>query len=139
MHDVYFREKKSNYYFDFDLIKAELVGEDMITETYTGYEYVYGITFKGRRFIENGGYVGQFNRQNAESRRLVVVERATLALTIVLVAVTLPTGLAAFVEIAEKKNVVLTIEFLTACFLFLAGSISTIIIWLLIQEVSNRK
>lgn len=103
----------------------------------------YRIRYKGKVFLANGGYTGEFNRRNDENNRVEALERNQKVnanrmtyLTIILAAFAF---LSVFLQCLEKFDVVFRIHIWVAFFVYLSGILTGITILLIVKEVLNRK
>jgi len=128
----------------FDIGKAlEHLHEQGFIKINVNGEYRYKTTFNGELFHQNGGYQGQLDRQNAESNRVVAVEkrqRVNERLMIYLTATLAFSSIAGLlVEMLKHWHWILSIELWTFFFVLLSGIIAGLIISLIIQHLRKRR
>jgi len=101
------------------------------------------VTLKGLLFDKEGGYVGEHKRKNAENTRMLNLEehqrtnqRDTTRLTLLLAIFAL---ISIFIQSFDKFHVVFGIHFWTAIFIFLAGILTSTVVFLLSMEILYKK
>lgn len=110
---------------------------------------MYRVTFEGDLFWSMGGYGGQVSRENAAlshqameaQRRSSEYERNRLMfwITVLIAVSTFVQASKDFLDIVNGDQAPHSIEIISFLFVFLAGVLSILCIWLIAEEVRKRR
>lgn len=103
------------------------------------------ITWKGTLFNNDGGYVEQYNRQNAEKTRLDKVEHATMInrrltlwLTIVIAVGNIFSSMY-YIQETKRLNWLYSFNVMVCLEVFLFGLMGGLMLYLIKEEIASRK